>query len=326
MRPHYLWPRRRRAHAFHTHGPPSDELGHRSYPGCSPVAPRLFTATWLLRAQSGRRSSLRPEPLSYVWRPAMTPIRIDRCLQSTYFFFKDEYPAVSAHSVVALVGRDSAAVVSHRHAGFGGPGELTGALSSPTSRLRASLWLSVVSDRHRPFRRTPLPPCGDRCAPKNAADFRPPRSLSRAHVNGTRSSPTRSAFPPSVPPHPVHDWPWLCRLLGRRRTASAVFQPTLGRDPCASSPELPPGGNPSLTSPFPTPSGRSLTSRSAGPGGTSRSQGSHRNEVPFTDSSRHSSSSTRFPCGWESTVSPTRPRLRSSPCEGSLHRVPSTAS
>jgi hypothetical protein len=29
----------------------------------------------------------------------MTPIRIDRCLQSTYLFFKDECPVVSAHSV-----------------------------------------------------------------------------------------------------------------------------------------------------------------------------------------------------------------------------------
>lgn len=200
------------------------------------------------------------------------------------------------------------------------------ALSSSTPLLRAFLWLSVAIDRRRPSRRTPVPPGGGRCAPKNAAGFRPPRSSRRAHVNGTRYDPTRSALSPSVPPHPVHDWPWLCRSLGRKRTDSAVFQPTLGRDPCASSPELPPGGNPSPTSPFPTPSGRSLISRSAGPGGTSRNQGSHRNERPLADSSRHPSSSTRLRCGWVSTVSSTRPRPRSPSREGLLDRMPSTAS
>lgn len=53
-------------HAF-TRMVASDELGHRSYPGCSPVAPRLFTATGLLRVQSGRWClNPGPEPLSYV--------------------------------------------------------------------------------------------------------------------------------------------------------------------------------------------------------------------------------------------------------------------
>lgn len=118
---------------------PSDELGHRSYPRLLPESTAAFHrehAAPLLRAAF----VLTPAPTAFLClRPSMTPIRIDRCLQSTYLFFKDEDPCVSAHSVVALLGRDSAAVVSHRHAGFGGPGELAGALSSPTSRFRASL-------------------------------------------------------------------------------------------------------------------------------------------------------------------------------------------
>jgi hypothetical protein len=134
-------------------------------------------------------------------RSAMTPIRIDRCLQSTILFSKMSAP-LSRPTPWPLSWSATRQLSFHTDmlASVGSASVPGRCLPRPLVSERPSdppSWSTAPT-----FRRTPVPPGGGRCAPKNAAGFRPPRPPARAHVNGTRTRQDPECLFPVRSPSP----------------------------------------------------------------------------------------------------------------------------